>query len=132
MASELEVLGFYGLFVVAVMIAQVLAAVGQVGLSTLASSRDAMPELVGVAGRLNRALNNSIVAMALFAPAILILEVAGKTTAATLLAAQVFLAALVGYVLIYSLGAPWLRTLIWSVGALATIYLYIVGLSPSV
>ena len=100
----------------------------QVGLAMLATPRDDMPELEGMAGRFLRILENSIVSMALFAPAVLILAQKGGFSEATLLAAQVFLIARVVYVLIYALGIPWLRTGIWLIGFVATAYLYLVAL----
>ena len=128
MSSELSILALYGLVVVVVVLVQVLAASGQVGLGALASPRDDVPELTGVAGRLERALKNSIVAMALFAPAILLLNAQNGFTTATLLAAQIFLVARVLYVIVYAAGIPWLRTLIWIAGFFATAYLYLMAL----
>jgi len=128
MGTELGVLGYYGLFTAIVIVVQVLMAMGQVGLPMLASPRDDMPALASVAGRMDRALNNCIVAMVLFAPAVLILQAKGISTSGTLLAAQAFLIARVVYVVIYAAGLPWLRTLVWTVGFLATLYLYAVGL----
>ena len=100
----------------------------QVGLPTLLKPRDDMPALTGVAGRLERAQMNSIVAMALFAPAVLILAHKGLSTPDTLLAAQVFLAARVLYVPLYAFGLPGVRTLVWVAGVLATVWLYVAGL----
>ena len=70
---------------------------------------------------------NCIVALALFAPAVLILAEKGIGTGGTLLAAQVFLIARVIYVVVYAAGLPWARTLIWMVGFLATAWLYLAG-----
>ena len=128
MGTELGILALYGIVVALIIGVQALAAVGQVGLTTLAGPRDDMPELRAVAGRLKRALDNSVVAMALFAPAILILNTKGISTSGTLLAAQVFLIARVVYVVIYAAGLAWLRTAVWAAGLIATLYLYVVGL----
>ena len=113
MSSELSILALYGLVVIVTILIQVLAAAGQVGLGALARPRDDMPMLVGVAGRMDRCQMNSIVAMALFAPAVLALHAQGAFTATTLLAAQAFLAARVAYVLVYAAGTAWVRTLVW-------------------
>lgn len=128
MSNELSILALYGLLIVVIVLVQVTAAMGQVGLGMLATPRDDMPELTGVAGRLQRALRNSIVAMALFAPAILILNAQSGFTATTLLCAQVFLIARILYVLVYAAGTPWLRTGIWTVGFLASAYLLLLAL----
>ncbi len=128
MSSELSILVLYGLLVIVIVLVQVLAAMAQVGLPMLAKPRDDMPPLSGVAGRLERALRNSVVAMALFAPAVLVLQAQGGFTAATLLAAQIFLIARVLYVIVYAAGTPWIRTLIWVCGFLATAWLYLAAL----
>ena len=128
MGSELGILGLYGLVVIITILAQVLTAQAQVGLELLVKPRDDFPKLTGVAGRLERAQFNSIVALALFAPAILILNAKGLATPTTLLIAQVFLIARILYVPVYAAGLPWLRTLVWLVGFLGTAWLYIAGL----
>ena len=128
MASELGILGLYGLVVIITILLQTQAGMMQVGLPTLLKPRDDMPALTGVAGRLERAQMNSIVAMALFAPAVLILAHKGLSTPSTLLAAQVFLAARVLYVPLYAFGLPGVRTLVWVAGVLATVWLYVAGL----
>jgi uncharacterized MAPEG superfamily protein len=66
--------------------------------------------------------------MALFAPAVLINQVMGVSTPGTLLAAQLFLIARALYPIAYVSGIPWTRTLIWTVGFLATGWIYLVGL----
>lgn len=128
MSNELSILALYGFLVLVTLVLHVLATMSQVGLSMLANPREDMPTLTGLAGRLERALKNSVVAMALFAPAVLILQANGGLTSNTLLAAQVFLVARLAYVAVYAAGTPWLRTVIWTFGFLATGYLYLVAL----
>lgn len=128
MSSELSILALYGIVVILVILIQILAAQSQVGLAMLVSPRDDMPELTGVPGRIKRATENSVVAMALFAPAVLILHATGGFSANSLLAAQAFLLARVLYVPIYAAGTPWLRTIVWLVGFLATLWLYLMAL----
>ena len=132
MGTELGILGLYGLVVIITILIQILAAQAQVGLEVLVQPRDDMPKLTGIAGRLDRAQLNSIVAMALFAPAVLILQAKGLTTSGTLLTAQVFLVARIAYVPVYVAGMPWVRTLIWLVGFVATAWLYISGIGSAV
>ena len=132
MGNELGILGLYGLVVIVTILVQVLTAQAQVGLEMLIKPRDDMPKLLGVAGRMERAQLNSIVAMALFAPAVLILAHKGLSSSTTLLAAQAFIIARILYVVVYAMGLPWARTLIWLVGFLATAYLYIAGMGLAV
>lgn len=130
MSSELSVLALFGLLVVAIILLNILTAMSQVGLMTLGGARDDMPPLTGIAARVERALSNSVVAMALFAPAVLILAARDGFTAGTLLAAQVFLIARVVFVPVYAFAVPvpFLRTLVWLAGFLATVYLYLMAL----
>lgn len=125
MSTELGVLGLYGLWLIAVTFAQVLTCQGQVGLRYLLGPRDDGRRFVGVAGRLVRALDNSIVAMALFAPAVLLVHLQSASSGSTLLAAQIFLVARILYVPIYAAGVPGIRTLAWLVAVLATVWLYL-------
>ncbi|MEP3677020.1 MAPEG family protein [Sulfitobacter sp.] len=130
MSSELSILALYALLVVVTILLNVLTAMGQVGLLTLGGPRDGMAPLTGMAGRIARALDNSVVAMALFAPAVLMLTLQEALTSGTLLAAQVFLIARVLFLPIYAFAVPvpFLRTVVWLVGFAATIYLYLVAL----
>lgn len=121
----ITMLALYGLVVMATIIANVLTAMRQVGLATLSYPRDDMPPLTGVAGRVDRALANSVVAMALFAPAAVAIHATGRETALTLLAAQIFLGARIVYVLVYAAGTPFLRTGVWVVAHLCIFYLYL-------
>lgn len=128
MSGELGILALYGLLVLIILVVQVLTAWAQVGLPMLARPRDDMPRLTGMAGRMERCLSNSVVAMALFAPAVLILALREATGGGTLLAAQLFLLARAAYAVIYPAGIPWLRTGVWALCFLATLYLYIAAL----
>ena len=64
MQEYLIYLACYGAFVIFVILVQVLTAAQQVGLSTLAGNREALT-LTGLAGRMERAANNSLLALAL-------------------------------------------------------------------
>ncbi len=125
MGTELGILGLYGLLVIVVIVVQALTAASQLGLPYLVTARDEGRRTTGIASRFERILDNSVVAMALFAPAVLILSALGVSTGGTLLAAQAFLVARARYGVAYAAGVPWLRTAVWAVGAFATLYLYL-------
>ena len=95
------------------------------GFTPLVGNREDMPDLTGAAFRLDQAQLNSVVAMALFAPAVIILQTSGITGGNALLAAQIFLIARFFYLIIYWAGIPWARTLVWLVGFLMTLWLYL-------
>jgi len=128
MSSELSVLALYGLLTLLTILVQVLLATPQLGIPYLVSSRDIPREMIGVAGRSLRAQANSVFALALFAPPVLILAVTDGFSGSSLLAAQVFLIARVIYVLVYLAGIPWIRTLVWLVAFLCTAWLYLLAL----
>ena len=132
MSNELNILGIYGLVVFVTTFAQILSAQAQVGLPSLIRPRDDMPNLTGIAGRFERAQINNTFAMAMFAPAILVLAQKGMFTSHTLLAAQVFLIARILYVPLYAIGLPFARTIVWRIGFLATAWLYYAGLGTAV
>ena len=128
MSSELSILALYGLLIVVLLLIEVLLAWPQLGLPYLASPRDELREATGVAGRAKRAVLNCTIAMALFAPAILILAAQNAFSATTLLAAQIFLVARVVYAVVYLAGIPWIRTLSFVAGLAATAWLYLLTL----
>jgi len=128
MSSELNILALYGLYTALILLLQVTGAMSQLGMGYLLSSRDEHRTLTGITGRLDRALVNSVTAMALFAPAILILAVKEEFSATTLTAAQAFLIARILYVPAYALKLTGVRTLLWLAGFAATVALYLVAL----
>ncbi len=128
MSSELNILALYGLYTALILLLQVTGALGQVGMGYLLSSRDEHRTLTGITGRLDRALTNSVTAMALFAPAILLLAAKDNFGGATLTAAQAFLIARILYVPAYALKLTGIRTALWLVGFAATVVLYLMAL----
>lgn len=128
MSSELTILGLYGILIILTILVEVLLALPQYGLPYLTSPRDENRPQEGLAGRATRTVNNCAIGMALFAPAILLLALKDGFTATTLLMAQIFLIARVIYVIVYIAGIPWIRTLAFVAGLLATLYLYVLAL----
>ena len=125
MSSELSILALYGLLTMVQILIHVLTATPPLGIPYLVSPRDEDRKLTGVPGRCKRAADNAVVALALFAPAVLLLQAKGGFTAQTLLAAQIFLIMRLVYAVVYPLGTPWLRTGVWVVAFLANAYLYL-------
>jgi uncharacterized MAPEG superfamily protein len=124
MQEYLLYLACYGAFVIFVILLQVLIAAQQVGLSTLAGNREALI-LTGAAGRMERAANNSLLALALVAPAVGMIHVAGTAPDLANLLVLTFLVARIFYVALYALGVTWLRTAAWMVAFLSNALLYL-------
>lgn len=126
--TETTILAVYGLLVLITLLLQVLGSMRTLSMGYLMSARDEPREVGKMTARIRRALDNSITAMALFAPAVLLLVVQDKTNATSLLAAHVFLVARIIYLPVYALGVPAIRTLAWLAGFAATAVLYFLAL----
>jgi uncharacterized MAPEG superfamily protein len=114
--------------VVLAVVQMLIATVGaqlQVGLPTLVGNRENLPELKGWAGRARRAQNNMLENLILFATLVLVAVVTGKTNEATLVGAQMFFYSRVLYALVYLIGIPWLRTLVWGVSMAGLIVMFV-------
>ncbi len=70
-----------------------------------------------LAGRLMRAQSNLFETLPLFAAAVIMAEVAGRTGALTLWGAGLYFAARVVYVPLYAFGVPYARSLVWLIAA---------------
>lgn len=126
--TEIQILALYGLLVIVTLILQATGALTQLGMGYLLGTRDEARTVSGIASRLERALNNSVTAMVLFAPAVLLHVIAGTTSNQTLLAAQAFLIARIIYLPAYAFGIIGIRSLAWSVGIVATVALYLLAM----
>jgi uncharacterized MAPEG superfamily protein len=125
MSPDLHSLLFYLLLSVILCFVQMLiAATGantQVGLPTLAGNREGLAEMTGWAGRARRAHLNMIENLVLFAALVLITAISGKANATTAMGAMIFFWARLAYAVIYLIGIPWLRTLLWFVSVIGMV-----------
>ncbi len=124
MAIELQLLVWsVALAFVQVLVAVVGAALW-LDLDTLVGNRDHVPKVPGWAGRAERAASNMIQNLVLFAPLVLVAVVAGRTNATTALGAEVFLSARVVHAIVYTIGIPYLRTLVWLVSVIGLVLIF--------
>jgi uncharacterized MAPEG superfamily protein len=94
----------------------------QYGLDWNTGPRDtAMPPLHGVAGRLQRALQNFVESFALFAAAVLAAHAAGRHNALTHWGVQLYFWGRVAYLPLYAYGVPKIRSVAWAIATLGTI-----------
>ena len=124
MTLEMSHLAMYGLLLVPLILVQVLISGRQHGLLALFGNRENLIS-TGIAERAERAVQNSILAMALIAPSVLMLAHADISSPSTVFAIQVFLAARIVYAACFLIGITYLRTIAWIIGFLATAYLYL-------
>ena len=116
------VLGFVHIF------AQAHTMTAQRGLDYNAGPRDApVAPVMGVAGRLERALRNFIETFALFAAAVLIAHVVMVHNGLTLAGAWLYFIGRVFYLPLYAFGVPYIRSLAWA-AATAGIVLVLAGI----
>ncbi|WP_298860348.1 MAPEG family protein [uncultured Sulfitobacter sp.] len=121
MTPELTVLTLAALLQVLQFCAYSATSVAQVGTKKAAGPRDTPIQLTGIAGRLQRAMNNHFEALILFTIAVLATQLSEQNTPYTAACAYIYLGARVLYVPAYVFGlSPW-RSLVWLIGLLATV-----------
>jgi uncharacterized MAPEG superfamily protein len=121
MSPDLKYLLFSVVLTAVQMLVAAAAANQVVGLTRLAGNRDGMPEYTGLAGRAKRAHLNMLENMVLFTALVLIAAVAGKANATTAMGAMIFFWARLVYALVYLIGVPWLRTVVWFVSVIGMV-----------
>ena len=128
MTPELTVLALAALLQIVQLALYGVAANLQAGVRAALSPRDEPIRLTGTAGRLQRALNNHFEALILFAIAVLVVTLSGRSSLLTELCAHTYLIARILYVPAYVSGAvPW-RSVIWAVGFFATLAMLLAAL----
>lgn len=96
----------------------------QVGTKRYVGSRDDLPALSGVAGRLERAAKNmqeNMVAFVALALALMVSGLGGNEQAVT--GAAIFVVARAFYMPLYAFAVPWIRSLAWTIGWLGMIWM---------
>jgi uncharacterized MAPEG superfamily protein len=126
--DELSLLLLYGLLVAIVLGLKTTGMITQFDMGYLLSARDEPRRLPRMLSRLDRAIWNSITALALVTPPILAIVHRDQGSPQSQLAAQVFLACRLVYFPAYMFGVPGLRTAVWLGGFVATIVLYFLAL----
>ena len=124
MTTELNYLAMYGLFLALLILIQVLISARQHGSLSLFGNRENLVS-TGMAARAERTVHNSIVAMALIAPAVLMIAQNDLSSSSTILSMQIFLTARIVYSVCFIFGITYLRTISWIFGFFTTAYLYL-------
>lgn len=121
MTPDLKILVWIVVLTFVEVLVAVLGAQAQLGLGILAGNREGLPQLVGFAGRAQRAHWNMLESLPLFIALVLVAQIGGKANATTLLGTQLFFWGRLAHWLIYLAGVPWLRTLAWLVSVIGMI-----------
>jgi uncharacterized MAPEG superfamily protein len=120
MPVELKVLGYAALLQFVQFIAMAIPVNMQLGVAYTGGNRDEQKQATGVAGRLKRALDNHFEGLLLFTIAVLIVVLGEAGSPLTERCAWVYLWARILYVPAYASGVYLVRSLIWTVGFIAT------------
>jgi len=124
MTTELNILLIYCLLVIFMLVAQSVVAVQQHGVRPLVGPRDGI-EYTGIADRAIRAFSNTLISLVLILPPVFTLALLSVSTPTTILVLQIFVVARVLYFAVYLMGLPWIRSCLWWIGLLCTIYMYV-------
>ncbi len=128
LTDELSILLLYGMIVAVVLGLKTTGMMAQFDMGYLLSARDEPRELPKMIARLDRALWNSVTALALVTPPILAITLHDQSSSGSLVAAQVFVLCRLAYFPAYLFGITGLRTALWLAGFLATFALYFLAL----
>ena len=116
MTIELTMLAWSVALLLVLVLIQAVAGVRSQGLMPLSNSRDSLPAPTDFHARMLRVVDNHREGITLFAPVVLVAAIADVHSAQTVLGAQLFLGARVAHAVVYMLGLPLIRPLIWTVG----------------
>jgi uncharacterized MAPEG superfamily protein len=82
-------------------------------------------EVTGWVARARRAHLDMLANMVLFAPLIVIADIAGRDNKMTEIGAQLFFWTRLAYAIVYIVGVPRLRTAVWSASAVAMVLIFV-------
>ena len=128
MPVELKVLCYAALLQVLQFVIMAIPVNLQLGVAYTGGNRDEQKQATGVAGRLKRALDNHFEGLILFTIAVLVVVIGDAGSTLTERCAWVYLWARVLYVPAYASSIYLVRSLIWTVGFVATAIMLIAAL----
>ncbi len=130
MILEMQLTLFYALSVILMLIVQSFLTTRQYGIRTLVEYREHIT-LTGIAGRSDRAVKNSLIALVFVLPAVLALVSLGQSAKGTVLALQIFLVVRILYFIVYLLSITWIRSCLWWTGTICIFYLYAIAIESA-
>jgi len=129
MPVELKVLGYAALLQFVQFIAMAIPVNLQLGVAYTGGNRDEQKQATGVPGRLKRALENHFEGLILFTIAVLVVVLGEAGSELTEKCAWAYLWARILYVPAYASGVYLVRSLIWTVGFVATAVMLVAALA---
>ena len=128
MIPEMQLVLFYAMSVIIMLIVQSYLATQQHGIKILAERREHVI-LTGIAGRSDRAVKNSIVSLVFVLPAVMALALIGQSAKETVIALQIFLIVRILYFVAYLFLITWVRSCLWWAGTICIFYLYAIAIN---
>lgn len=128
MPVELKVLGYAALLQFVQFVLMAVPVNLQLGPAYTAGNRDQQKQPWGIAGRLKRALDNHFEGLVLFTIAVVVVVLGEASTHVTEMAAWTYLIARILYVPSYASGIFLVRSLVWTVGFVATLVMLLSAL----
>lgn len=128
MTTELQILGYAALLQYIQFVLMAVPVNLELGVGYTAGPRDQQRQPSGLGGRLYRAMNNHTENLVLFTIAVLVVSLSGTSNSTTEMAAWTYLGARILYVPAYASGIYLLRSIIFSIGFLATLLMLVVAL----
>ena len=129
MPVELKVLGYAALLQFVQFILMAIPVNLQLGVAYTGGNRDEQKPATGVPGRLKRALDNHFEGLVLFTIAVMVVVLGEAGSPLTEKCAWAYLWARILYVPAYASGIYLVRSLIWSVGFVATAVMLVAALA---
>lgn len=129
MPVELTILGYAALLQFMQFIVMAIPVNLQLGVAYIGGNRDEQKQATGMAGRLKRALDNHFEGLILFTIAVLVVVLGEAGSTLTERCAWAYLWARILYVPAYVSGIYLVRSLIWTVGFVATAIMLIAALA---
>src|SRR5262245_30567693 len=125
MTPELTYLIWSVALTVVLVVIAALGALQEVGLPKLAGNREVMPEMMGWAGRAERAHRNMLESLVLFAVLVLVARALDVSNSMTVLGAQLFFWGRLAHAALYIAGITWVRTAAWLVSIVGLLLIFL-------
>ncbi|HKI98964.1 MAG TPA: MAPEG family protein [bacterium] len=116
MSTALMYLAWTALITVLMWIPYTLQLIQGQGLMAAVGNRDNIKPMAPWAERCKRAHKNAVENLVVFAALVLVANATGHMGSAIGMAAMIYFWARVAHYIVYWIGLPWLRTLVWTIG----------------
>jgi uncharacterized MAPEG superfamily protein len=125
MSIELTMLVYSVALLVVLIVVQASAGTLEKGLAAMAGSRDDLGEPGVFQARSKRVVDNHREGLLIFAPLVVVGALSGVSTPMTVLGAQLFFYSRLVHGALYLAGVPWVRPLVWAIGIIGCIMIFI-------